>query len=110
MRKGRTFNLRHLRCGTSRCDNGSNQIEDFLAIPDLIAGAISEQLNLKRHDPDELKSVFWLHRPDYSEKSKKITWWFSDSRKPLKRLLCTIEPSGNEKGDTVSFFHFHNQC
>jgi len=29
------FNLRHLRCGTSRCDDGSRQLEDFLAIPDI---------------------------------------------------------------------------
>jgi hypothetical protein len=104
-----TFNLGHLRCGTSRCDNGSNQIEDFLAIPDLIAGAINEQLNLKNNDPDELSDVFWIHRPDYSEKSKKITWWFSDSRQSLKRLLCVVNPSGNGLGHTISWFHFHDQ-
>jgi hypothetical protein len=32
-----------IRCGTMKCDNGSLQIEDFVAIPDLIAGALSEQ-------------------------------------------------------------------
>src|SRR5690606_32799293 len=51
------FSLGHLRCGTSRCDNGTRQIEDFLAIPDLIGGAISEQLKLKKEEPSELPGV-----------------------------------------------------
>src|ERR1039457_1632510 len=36
--------LRHLKCGTTRSDDGSNEIEDFAAIPDLVAGALSDLL------------------------------------------------------------------
>lgn len=105
-----TFSLGHGRCGTSRCDNGSRQIEDLLAIPDLIAGAIAEQLSLKEHDDmPELKDVFWGHRPEYTDKTKKITWWLSNSQKPLKRLLCIIDPSKDGKKHVVSWYHFHDR-
>ena len=36
--------LRHLKCGTTGSDDGSNEIEDFAAIPDLVAGALSDLL------------------------------------------------------------------
>jgi hypothetical protein len=35
-----THPLRHLKCGTTKCDDGSKEIEDFAAIPDLVAGAV----------------------------------------------------------------------
>jgi hypothetical protein len=62
-----TFNLGHCRCGTSKCDDGSRQIEDFLAIPDMIAGALAEQMQLRIEGPSELSTVFWMHRGDFSE-------------------------------------------
>ena len=40
------FVMGHIRSGTSKSDDGSRQLEDYLAIPNLIAGALSEQLNL----------------------------------------------------------------
>jgi len=101
-----SFNLGHCRCGTSRCDDGSRQIEDFLAIPDLIAGALGEQLNLTT---DESSKVFWLHRGDFSDKTKTITWWFFETGHPLKRLVYIIDPAEEGDGHKSSFFHFHNQ-
>ena len=53
------FDLGHCRCGTSRCDDGNRQIEDFLAIPDMIAGALSEQMQLRTTDPACLSNIFW---------------------------------------------------
>jgi len=101
-----SFNLGHCRCGTSRCDDGSRQIEDFLAIPDLIAGALAEQFDLRT---EKASKVFWIHRGDFSDKTRRITWWFSDTKNPLKRLVYIIDPT--EKGGKYkySFFHFHNQ-
>lgn len=104
-----TFDLGHCRCGTSRCDDGSKQIEDFLAIPDLIAGALAEQLKLTTEDPDQLSSVFWMHRADFSDKTKEITWWFAHVSHPLKRLFCIIDPTENGQSHMVSWVHFHNQ-
>lgn len=104
-----TFDLGHCRCGTSRCDDGSKQIEDFLAIPDLVAGALAEQLKIAAEDPPELSGVFWMHRGDFSDKTKKITWWFSDVRHPLKRLVYIIDPAEDGQSHIGSWFHFHNQ-
>lgn len=104
-----SFSMGRCRCGTSRCDNGTMQIEDLLSVPDLIAGAISEQLEVKRNDPKELSNVFWMNRPDQTDKSNIINWWLSDSTKPLKRLLCIVDPSKDGKRHLVSWYHFHDR-
>ena len=104
-----SFSMGHCRCGTSRCDNGTMQIEDFLSVPDLIAGAISEQLEVKRNDPKELSTVFWVNRPDQTDKSNIINWWLADSTKQLKRLLCIVDPSKGGKGHLISWYHFHDR-
>ena len=104
------FPLGHLRCGTSRCDDGTRQIEDFLAIPDLIGGALSEQLKRKSDKSIDIPGVFWMYRGDFSEKTKIITWWYSKCNFPLKRMFFLINPSRKGMGDEISFYHFHNQC
>lgn len=104
-----TFNLGHCLCGTSKCDDGSRQIEDFLAIPDMIAGALAEQMQLRCEEPSEFSSIFWMHRGDFSDKTREITWWFSDCHRPLKRLVCVIDPTIDSKGHLLSWFHFHDQ-
>ena len=104
-----TFDLGHLRCGTTRCDNGTNQIEDFLAIPDLVAGALSEQLMLNSSGFLNTDGVFWINRPDYSDKTKIINWWFADSSKPLKKMFYIVDPSEDGITHRSSFFHFFNQ-
>ena len=101
------FDLGHVRCGTSCSDNGNLQIEDFLAIPDLVAGAVSEQMSTSNLNPGST-GVFWMSRGDFSDKTSDITWWFSDARQPLKRLLCIIEPSPNDK-HSLSWVHFFNR-
>ena len=104
-----TFTLGHCRCGSSKCDDGLGQVEDFLAIPDLIAGALAEQMALKGGDPSEFSGVFWMHRRDFSEKTREITWWFTDSKWPLRRLLCIVDPKQDGSGHIVSWFHFYDQ-
>lgn len=104
-----TFNLGHCRCGTSKCDDGSQQIEDFLAIPDMIAGALAEQMQLRSEGPSEFSTIFWMHRDDFSNKTREITWWFSDCRRPLRRLVCIIDPTTEGKDHLLSWFHFHDQ-
>jgi hypothetical protein len=104
-----TFTLGRCRCGTSKCDDGSRQIEDFLAIPDIIAGALSEQLSLKSNDPIELSRIFWMHRGDFSDKTGSITWWLADSKNSLKRLIFTIDPEEAGNGNIISVYHFYDQ-
>jgi hypothetical protein len=104
-----TFNLGHLRCGTTQCDDGSLRIEDLAAVPDLIAGSISEQLQLASDAGPDIPGVLWIHRGDFSKKTSFITWWLADTTKPLKRVLCLLDSIPNSTGLTVSWFHFHDQ-
>ena len=104
-----TFDMGHCRCGTSRCDNGTLQIEDFLAIPDLVAGALSEQLAINANGPPMPPGVFWMHRGDFSEKTRRITWWFSDAGQALKRLVCVVDPTEDGTAHNLAWYHFHNQ-
>jgi hypothetical protein len=104
-----TFNLGHCRCGTSKCDDGSRQIEDFLAIPDIIAGALAEQMLLRSEASTELSNVLFMHHGDFTDKTNEITWWLSDCRHPLKRLVCIVNPTADGKNHSLSFFHFHDQ-
>lgn len=98
--------LGHCRIGTSRCDNGKNQIEDLLAIPDLVAGAISEQLSMDNYQIDT-KRVFFLQHSDLSDKTKNISWWLLDCNKSLKKLIYFVDPSNDGIGNISSFFHFY---
>jgi hypothetical protein len=84
------------------------QIEDLAAIPDMVAGAISEEINLEPVFPSEPSKFFWLHRGDFSEKTSFITLWLTDTKKPLKKIFCSIDSIANSGNTTVSIFHFHN--
>jgi hypothetical protein len=104
-----SFEMGRCRCGTSRCDNGTLQIEDFLAIPDLVAGALSEQFAINANSPPMPSGVFWVQRGDFSEKTQRITWWFADAGQALKRLVCVVDPTEDGTAHKVSWYHFHNQ-
>lgn len=101
-----TFDLGHIRCGTTQSDNGTMEIEDLAAIPDIIAGALFEQMQLAEND---FPNTFWMHRGDFSEKTSSITWWLADVTKPLKRVFCKLDSIPNSDQLNVSWYHFHNQ-
>jgi hypothetical protein len=103
-----TFSLGHLRCGTTRSDDGSRRIEDLAAVPDVVAGAISEQLSLEQADPGVPPgNAFWLYRGEFSSKTSSITWWLCATEHPLKRLFVRLDPKNG--GTQISSFHFHDQ-
>ncbi|MBI5714248.1 MAG: hypothetical protein HZC38_12625 [Chloroflexi bacterium] len=103
------FNLGHLRCGTTQSDDGSMQLEDLATIPDMIAGAIAEQINLPPVLTPNDSKIFWIHRGDYSTKTSFITMWLTDVTKPLKKLFCLIDATPDSDELKISLFHFHNQ-
>lgn len=101
-------NLAHIRFGTTNNDDGTLIIEDLTSIPDLVAGAISEQLILSQEEP-EFQNVFWLMRPDFTRKTSLITRWLSDVNYPLKRCFFVVRSQPPPNLFNVSWFHFHNQ-
>lgn len=101
--------LGHLRVGTTQTDDGTRWIEDLCAIPDLVAGAYSEQLN-KVGDVfiENADDVFWISSPDYQKKTYKISWWLGTSNKKLCKLCFRISKVSPER-NRVSFYHFFNR-
>lgn len=100
--------LTHIRCGTTKNDDGTLLIEDLTSIPDIVAGAINEQLILSQDEP-EFQNIFWLLRPDFTNKTSSITRWLSDVNQPLKRYFCVVRPQKAPHLFDVSWFHFYNQ-
>jgi hypothetical protein len=89
-----THDMGELRCGTTECDDGSRLIEDFVSVPDLIAGALTDVLNTNSElqtDPTVVGRVRSLE--NLSLKTRMILAWFKDSSQPLKRIVCVFDPS-----------------
>ncbi len=88
-----THDLGHIRCGTTKSDNGSRQLEDLASIPDLVAGAVAESLTVL-HRQDLFVGGGAVFPPPNAMQPKVSTLmnWFATNRKPLKRLVAVIEP------------------
>jgi hypothetical protein len=101
--------LGHLRVATTQSDDGTRSIEDLCAIPDLAAGAYSDQLktvgeiHCQRQD-----DTFWIYSPEYQKKTRDLTWWLATSNKKLCKLYFKINNDVN-KSNLVSFYHFHSR-
>ncbi|MCU0432927.1 MAG: hypothetical protein MUC87_05685 [Bacteroidia bacterium] len=101
--------LGHLRVATTNSDDRTRSIEDLCAIPDLVAGAYSDQLktvgDIYHQTPND---IFWMYSPQYQKKTKDLTWWLTTSNKKLCKLFFKIN-KGVEKNQSVSFYHFYNR-
>ena len=98
--------LRHLKCGTTRSDDGSNEIEDFAAIPDLVAGALSDLLT-------SIAGQFRLGlivplRLDSKAKATMIGHWLSEQSHSLKRVVLVIDTEPHSSKLTVSRIGFND--
>ncbi len=101
--------LGHLRVGTTNVDDGTRLVEDLCSIPDLVAGAYSDQLKtMAAAAYASLSSHFWIHSPVLQQKTNAITWWASTSPKNLCKLYFKISSSEEDK-QRVQFFHFYNK-
>ena len=85
--------LGHLRCGTAASDPGDLQLEDLVAIPDLVAGALSEVLSLTRLS--ESTHIYVPTHHHVSHKARFLAQWLADQRRPLRRLVCLVEPAAD---------------
>ena len=99
------FPLGHFRCGTTASDNGTLQIEDLAAVPDLVAGAVTDVFSRHESDGTSPRSKLLVPPPtDIPIKTQRIMNWLSDSRPRFKRYVYAIEPA--ESGN-LNFKHLH---
>jgi hypothetical protein len=102
-------NLGHIRVGVTQSDDGSRLIEDLCSIPDLAAGAYSDQLKTTNTNfGEEMNNVFWMSSPDFKKKTSDLTWWLVSSRKNLCRLCFKFDSVENDKVN-VGFYHFFDR-
>jgi hypothetical protein len=97
-----------LRCSTTMYDDGSLQLEDIAAIPDLIAGALSAIM--EAYSKSGINSTGHVIVPpprNTPERTMSLMNWFSDSRESLKRLVLAIEPIFNSEEIMVKQIRFH---
>ena len=100
--------LRHIRVATTASDTGKRDVEDFVAIADMAAGAVCEALNAYRRA--DLLPVPELVLPvpnNINKKAVQLMNWFSDSgNKSLKRLVISFEPKPDSKKLLVRHYDF----
>lgn len=84
--------LGHLRVATTASDTGKRDLEDFVAIADLAAGAICHSLNA--YGATGLSSVPGLvvpPPPGAPPKVDRLLGWFSNDATSLRRLVLSID-------------------
>jgi hypothetical protein len=85
-------NYGHFRLGTAKSDNGSMEVEDLLAIPDLAAGALAEVASITRKEGGfDKKGIVTRASSKMSLKANAILAWHSERHHPLRRLTLLIE-------------------
>jgi hypothetical protein len=103
------FDLGHFRCGTTSCDNGNCQIEDFVSVPDLIAGALSEQFRSSSSLGTRADDVLWLTGSGMKDKAQSILFWYATRQKQLKKHVVVIDPTSSGRSHKVSWFNLTHE-
>jgi len=103
-----SHDMGHLRCGTTKSDDGSRQLEDLASIPDLVAGMLTEAMSEQRKQGLSVGGGI-INPPSKGLKQKvgKLMNWFATNREPLKRLVFSIEPVPNSTELDLKRLKFH---
>ena len=98
----------HLRCGTTKSDNGSCQLEDLASVPDFMAGMLTEAVTEQRSQGLSAGGGI-LNPPPKGLRVKvgRLMNWFSTNRNPLRRLVFSIEPVPNSTRLDLRRLKFH---
>jgi len=100
--------LGHVRIGTTKSDTGSRDIEDLVAIPDIVAGSLCEILTEYYKLGGLPSSELMLPLPPSSpKKTKEVMNWFADHTQPLKRLVYLLEEEKDSKALNLRYIRFH---
>jgi hypothetical protein len=103
------FDLGHFRSGTTAGDNGNCQIEDFVSVPDLIAGALSEQFRSSSSLGTKADNVLWLTGSGMKDKAQSILFWYATRQKQLKKHVVVIDPTSGGKSHKISWFNLTHE-
>ena len=102
--------LGHLRVGTTASDSGSREVEDFVAIADLAAGAMCKVLNAHRRAGVDFPSgIFVPNQQGMVSKVDALAWWLSHKGNPLKKIVLSFEPAGHPAKMKVRHYDFSAQ-
>jgi hypothetical protein len=86
--------LGHLRIATTASDSGSRDVEDFVSIADLAAGAVCQAMNTFHHMGLNLvQKVVVPYPTEMDQKIIHVMNWFSNQNSLLKKLVVGFEPS-----------------
>lgn len=101
-------NLRHIRCCTTQCDNGTLQIEDLASVPDLAAGSLGEMFNRYAAAGGIPDSRLIVPAPrGLSRKSAAICRWLAYGGARLNRLVYLIEEVSDSGTLRIKDLHLH---
>lgn len=105
-----THNLGHFRVATTASDTGTRDVEDMVAIPDIVAGALVDVLpTFAMHGGFRLEGLTLPAISPTKPKARAVMDWFSDNRHPLRRLVCVVNQGKVEKY-SVSCVRFHGSA
>lgn len=86
------FPLGEFAMNSTQVDSGDRSFEDFVAIPDLVAGAFSEFAATSAPTSTQEPNRERVFLPaDWSDKSQMITSWFFEKSHALKRCAILID-------------------
>lgn len=85
--------------GLTSVDDGTLEIEDFAAVPDLVAGALCETLDALSKANIGIATRVVLRRPCVSEKTDMICEWIGKVRCPLKKFGIAFQKTGTGSWD-----------
>lgn len=89
-----THDLGHLRIATTASDSGSRDVEDFVAIADLAAGAVCQAMNTFHQSGLNLVQKIVVPYPmKMDQKIVHVLNWFSKGNGTLKKLVIGFEPA-----------------
>jgi hypothetical protein len=92
-----SHNMGRFQFGTTKSDNGSKEIEDLAALPDLAAGALAELLTMASDNQVLPQSQIHLPLPVcISRKTHAIVGWLADKPHPLKKLVVYVDQTSSD--------------
>lgn len=99
--------LRHIKCGTTQCDDGSLQIEDLASVPDLAAGALGALLNQYAAKGIMPSRVLIPAPSELPPKSAHICKWLAYKEASLNRLILMIDEEPKMGSLRLKLLHLH---